>query len=139
MDARPSVRIKSSVRLGIPALDDDHAALSRQLSLFIRLLDGSSSQEALAQAANDFFQMTARHFEAEERLMEATAYPDLQRHADQHALLTRILLDWWREFISRGRYTLSYEDQAFLVEWFEEHIGTEDRWLAEHLHQHGYD
>lgn len=139
MDPDEPVRIKSSVRLGISALDDDHAALGRKLSLFIGLLEGPASQEALAQAANDFFQITVHHFEAEERLMEATAYPDLQRHADQHALLTRILLDWWREFISRGQYTLSRDDQAFLIEWFEEHIGTEDRWLAEHLREHGYD
>ena len=133
------IRVKPSVRLGIPAIDDDHAALDRKLGLLIDLMDSPSSQEALAQAANDFFQITMRHFEAEERLMEATSYPESARHADQHALLMRILLDWWRGFISRGRYSLSRDDRVFLVEWFEEHIDTEDRWLAEHLRQHGYD
>ena len=132
------VRVKPSVRLGVRAIDDDHEAVDRQMGLFIGLLETPSSQEALAQAANDFFQITMRHFEAEERLMEVTAYPDLDRHADQHALLMRILLDWWRGFISRGQYSLSREDRAFLVEWFEDHIDTEDRWLAEHLQRNGY-
>ena len=108
------------------------------MGLFMGLLEAPSSQEALAQAANDFFQMTMRHFESEERLMEMTAYPDLERHSNQHALLTRILLDWWRGFISRGDYDLSRDDREFLVEWFQDHIDTEDRWLADHLRQNGY-
>ena len=132
------VQVRPSVRLGVRAIDDDHAALDRQMALFMDLLDSPSSQEALAQAANDFFQMTMRHFEAEERLMEVTAYPEFERHADQHALLMRILLDWWRGFISRGAYDLSRDDREFLIEWFEEHIDTEDRWLADHLRQNGY-
>ena len=132
------VRVKPSVRLGIRAIDDDHAMMDRQMALFMELLDTPSSQEALAQAANDFFQMTMRHFEAEERLMETTAYPDLDRHSDQHALLMRILLDWWRDFINRGEYDLSRDDRAFLVEWFEDHIDTEDRWLAEHMRKQGH-
>ena len=138
MGPDPQARIKEPVRVGIRCIDVDHLAMHEQMTLFLDLLDRSSSQEPLAQAANDFFQITVRHFAMEERLMEATDYPDRGRHADQHALLMRILLDWWRGFVSRGQYALADEDRAFLVEWFEDHIDTEDRWLADHLRQHGY-
>ena len=134
----PKAPTSPPTRVGIGAIDADHLAMHEQMILFIELLDEPSSQEPLAQAANDFFQITVRHFAMEERLMEVTDYPDRDRHADQHALLMRILLDWWRKFVSRGQYTLSLEDRAFLFEWFEDHIATEDTWLADHLRQHGY-
>ena len=134
----PLCRDGQPTRLGIRAIDEDHAAMGRQIDRFMGLLDADAAQEPLAQAANDFFQMTMNHFAAEERLMEITGYPDMERHADQHALLMRILLDWWRGFVSGGAYTLPRDDRAFLVEWFADHIDTEDRWLAEHLRQHGY-
>jgi hemerythrin len=75
---------------------------------------------------------TAVHFGDEENLMAEVAYPDRERHHDLHLDLAEQTATLASQYLS-GELTLGIPLATFLRDWLTDHIGQEDRRLAEHI------
>lgn len=116
---------------GVPALDQDHAALYEALDRLDRLT-AVGSGEAATRACLDFLAVyTVKHFEAEEAVLRRHAYPQFSDHAAEHVALLHLVA------AQRARLeqdpTSGREIAALLISHFERHIHGADMHYAAFL------
>jgi hemerythrin-like metal-binding protein len=110
--------------LGIPAIDEAHAAL---FSAIARLAPLEAPQ--FSAAFRDLIAAVERDFREEEDLMEEIGFPSLSHHREQHARVLCGLHHAWAAVdegdLAQGRHALS-----LLPQWLLFHQGTMDMALA---------
>ncbi len=122
----------ASYELGIPAVDAQHKHLVALVNRFRSELmeysskEGTGWQNALATVLRETVQYTKTHFSAEEKLMQASGYPNFEYHKRCH-----------QEFVETVTYILesfqtvtlqaAFEFVSYLKEWILSHIAYEDR------------
>ena len=98
-----------SYELGIPVVDEQHKHLVYLCNKFRDKLtnrnvgEGASWQNALSDALRETVQYTKTHFSTEEKLMQASAYPNYDYHKRCH-----------HEFIETITYILGQDILALL-------------------------
>lgn len=104
--------LPDSAEMGLPVLDQAHAALLARLNAAHRAL--SSGEEALARLQLDMLRsdLTA-HFDIEEQIMQALGFADLRSHIRHHATSTAQIDQICRASLSRGSLTVSDLDLCF--------------------------
>ena len=124
-----------------PALETGDAeidAMHRELFNRIDRLLASSrerrSREEVTRTLAFLGDYVVRHFAAEERRMEETAYPGMLAHKAEHARFVQEFSILYGEFMAEGPSSLFVIRIGNRVTtWLREHIYRTDRALVEHL------
>lgn len=114
---------KPAVAASVDAMNEVHRDLLAQINA---LLKGSDS--AVAQGMERLVELMERDFRDEEVLMEQINYPGIRSHMEQHA---RVLAALHR--IEPGDVPAARAALVLLPQWFEMHLATLDKALAEAL------
>lgn len=129
-----------SMSVGIPLLDDDHEIIIR---LNIRLQDGLERQEdapALVEICERLIAFTEFHLAREEKVMEACAYPDLEKHREDHMCFIHGVYGFMDRYAADPGRAVLRELLSYLREWFEHHVLIEDTrmraYIADHQRAH---
>lgn len=126
--------------VGHPIIDHDHAAMAAAINELARFYqaDGGAATDIdrrakLAAAIAEMREVTAKHFQSEQWIMENAGYPTLNAHRRQH----EDLLAEFDAFSAQFQATPASEGEhvlRFLRDWFVFHVQTWDeafaRWLA---------
>lgn len=118
--------------LGEATMDDTHRE-------FVELLNrvGDASDEDLPGALDDFIVHTEAHFGQEDRWMQATAFPPLHCHQNEHANVLEIVREVHKR-VANGQFHLGAALAKAIAEWFPQHAATMDAMLAAFMKQSGY-
>lgn len=106
--------LPAAAEIGLPVLDQAHAALLARLNAAHRAL--ASGNEAQARLQLDLLRSDlATHFDIEEQIMQALSFADLRTRIRHHAASTAQLDEICRTSLSRGALTVSDLDLCFQV------------------------
>lgn len=117
---------------GVPVIDRQHKEL---VVLANAILEGTRTRQPadyMTKAIDELLHLVRLHFDAEESLMAQYSYPGHARHAKAHR---RQLADL-RHFLGNPEHTASTRleiSTAFLNDWIELHILSEDKEFARFL------
>jgi len=128
---------RAELETGMHLIDDQHRQFGRFVNGFLKAYTRNRLDQDKLRQAFTFLQAYAReHLATEAGLMEEYEYPDKARHLGRHQYLT----DWIHATAGRLESGLkldglAMEANAVLVDWFQTHIETVDKRLAEYLVQ----
>ena len=118
--------------VGVEIIDRQHQKLFRLIDQLARGIQAGNSDATLMAVFDELADYTKTHFETEQRLMAAAAYPESPAHVAQHRELEGSLADLV-EKARRGEPWVSLETMNFLRHWLYHHIDDTDRQLAAFL------
>jgi hemerythrin-like metal-binding protein len=122
----------NSYSVGITSIDAQHQnlfAMGRELHTAMSNGQGKAS---LAKILDRLVQYTSVHFAHEERLMRLADYPELAEHTAEHALLTKKVAQFQKDF-EAGRAVMTVQLLQFLKDWLHHHINGSDQKYTPHL------
>ncbi len=118
---------------GHALIDTDHRklfSLIGDLYGYVQIEDATSELDI---ALNELVDYVHAHFELEEQLMEAAAYPDLDTHKEEHRKLQKRVLDYMASYQSDPLAFDLDEFMEFLISWLKNHILKSDMAYVPHL------
>jgi hemerythrin-like metal-binding protein len=104
--------LPDSAAVGLPILDQAHAALLARLNAAHRALTAGEQANARLQLEALRADMAA-HFEIEEQIMQALGFPALRHHVRSHAASAAQLNDICRGSLGRGTLDVSDLDLCY--------------------------
>ena len=104
--------LPASAEVGLPILDQAHAALLARLNAAHRALMAGEEAKARLQLETLRADM-ATHFDIEEQIMQALDFPDLRNHVRSHAASAAQLDAICRASLGRGRLDVSDLDLCY--------------------------
>lgn len=110
---------------GHPEVDRQHQRLFGMINELQAAMSRHHGREILGPLLKDLADYTLEHFAAEEALMRASGFPDLERHQLLHAELARQVDEYLLRY-AEGYFTLPTTLSRFLAEWLKQHIRKED-------------
>jgi hemerythrin len=115
--------------LGVDSIDGSHDELLVQMGRIASVPDNEFAEFYVSLVAK-----IERDFRSEELLMEDLDFPGLKAHREQHA---RVLggLHHVAPLVSKGDIAIGRRAMELLPQWFQLHIATMDRALAEAVNQ----
>ena len=118
--------------IGLREIDLQHKSLVQAVNAMHDAFNSPEGARELGWMLDFLVHYTVDHFQAEEALMAASAFP----RRDEHTRLHGELLGQVGDFL--GRYQSGQEDISeglldFLRQWLVVHIGEEDRRLGVHV------
>jgi len=122
--------------LGIADVDLQHLKLVHLVNDLRDATSGGKGNETLDRALAALIQYTQIHFAAEERLLAANGFPDLDAHRAEHERLTVRLIDI-RAKLHAGRLELTPPVMNFLDDWLVKHIVGTDKNYVDFLKSKG--
>lgn len=117
--------------LGNEAMDRDHHLQVALVSGIAAAIEQARPAEARRLAAQ-LVAYSGMHFGSEELLMSATAYPDRQRHGDEHRMLTQAMQEV-EGALARDERELALAFALDLRAGLAGHIAGADHRLADHV------
>lgn len=123
----------SSYELGIDAMDDTHREFAALVNEFhdVPAEDVTARLEAL-------IRHTEAHFAQEDVWMEASGFPPLHCHRNEHERVLEVLCEVRRRVLA-GDASIVKSLLNELPPWFAHHAATMDAALASHIRQTGYE
>lgn len=118
--------------LGCAPMDETH----KEFVDWINRLAETPDAQFLADF-EQFLEHTRHHFEQEDRWMEASSFPPIHCHVDEHRRVLQTL-ESIRRFVGRGDLGIGRRAVAELVSWFDTHAATMDTALSVHMRNVGY-
>ena len=118
--------------VGEPELDSQHRRLLAIINDFHAAQEQGAGAASLFQVLNNLVSYAEEHFQAEERRLEETHYPDLLRHRREHERLMREIFELHGRY-ERGLPDAAEEVMGFLKSWLLEHILGFDKKYEVHL------
>jgi hemerythrin-like metal-binding protein len=116
----------SSYSVQVRQFDEQHKTLFAMLNRLHEAMGAGQGQRALAKLLEELIRYTKTHFDAEEAVLQANRYPDLERHQAEHAKLAAEVARFQRDFAA-GAVGLSVEVMDFLQRWLRQHILESDK------------
>jgi hemerythrin len=111
VDSGPYV-LPNAARIGLPVLDQAHAALLARLNAAHR--DLSSGHEAEARLQLEMLRSDlVTHFDIEEQIMQGLGFAGMRGQVRRHATITAKFDEICRASLSRGSFTVSDLDLCF--------------------------
>lgn len=115
--------------LGIESIDKQHMGIFEIVHRFYEECLASQGEKTVAETLAFLKSYTEDHFRAEEALMEAHDYPDLERHRGLHQAFLDRFGELVEELDSVGPSQELADDTAEMVQdWLIDHIAQQD-WL----------
>jgi len=120
-----------TLRIGVEAIDQDHLALVKILN---QLTHRSVGDEDLPAIFDELINYTIYHFRREEAVMEACAYPNLDKHRQIHHDLATQVSELAAAFQKGQDPEILTHIRRFLREWLFNHIVKSDADIARFVH-----
>ena len=119
-----------TLSVGVPELDEQHKKLIKMINDLHDAMRGGKGNAAMGTILDGLISYTGYHFTAEEGMMKAAGYQDLDAHKKVHDSFTNKVADL-KENFNNGKTTLSVETMKFLSDWLTSHIkGTDKQYMA---------
>ena len=126
----PFAEWSDDLSVGIEKIDGQHQDLIQILNDLHDAYDLPDRQGAAEACLLKMREYMGQHFADEEQFMKEIGYPELQAQEEQHRSFADRVADY--EVGQISSYT-PYQDMLdFLKEWFDHHISTYDRELADY-------
>lgn len=132
--ASDAYSLPASAVVGLPILDQAHAALLARLNAAHRALTAGDKARARLQLETLRSDM-ATHFDIEEQIMQALGFPALRHHVRSHAASAAQLNDICRSSLGRG--TLDVSDLDLCYQGLIDEILRGDQELKSHFQSMG--
>jgi hemerythrin len=120
----------------LPEVDEEHRELFRMGEELHQAVLTLADRKVIRAMFRVLVDTITAHFEHEERMMEASAYPGLEWHRRQHRGATQAVLAIMRK-LQRGDADAAKELLVFLAGWLEDHTSVTDRMMAAYLRNYG--
>ncbi len=122
--------------VNVRQLDEQHLRLVDMINDLYDAIKREEDQTALRETLKKLLDYTAYHFVREEKLLQQYGYPQLEKHKEEHSILS------WRVLDLRSRYESGEGVQAsevldFLTGWLKNHIMNSDKKYATFLNSKG--
>ena len=117
--------------VGNERIDFEHHIFLDLVTSFSDKIAQGASKEQMLRLLKEIGKYADFHFTSEENMMIDSSYPDMDRHAELHALLIADLHDITGRFSSE--HLAAKEVFDFLFQWFALHTSQEDKLLALHI------
>ena len=118
------------VAVGIDEIDAQHRELLARIAELHRCMRGGETDSVPAVLAG-VRKYARTHFDTEEDHMRRLAYPDMERHVEQHHRFTAELDAFEEDLRQRGTTpSLAIHLAAWLSAWFRDHIRGYDQQLG---------
>jgi hemerythrin len=136
LDDRIRITWDRNLETGDQEIDGQHRELFQRLDNLLAASRERRSREEVAQTLTFLGDYVVQHFAAEERMMAAADYPELEAHRAEHARFVQEFGILYREFKAEGPTTLFIIRVGNRVTgWLREHIYRTDRSFVEFLRQ----
>jgi len=109
-----------------PAMDQQHRKLFDLVNQLHDAMKAGQAKAMMSRVLDELVAYTITHFAAEERMMAAASYPDLNAHVGEHRKLTDTVEKLNRE-VKAGTAGLTVELMEFLQHWLTNHIMQVDK------------
>lgn len=107
-------------------IDAQHREIVNTMNMLYRNLKEKAAPAVLTENLDTLFGIARTHFDQEQRLFEATDYPDTESHIERHrSIMTR--LQEYRGKVQEDPADIAEEISFFLKGWLLEHMLTVDR------------
>ncbi len=120
--------------VGNEVLDAHHRHLIELLNRLHGVIHAADASITVGQVLDDLVAYVGYHFTEEERMMEASGFPDLTAHQFSHAQLTKAVGEMICDYDGNPHFVMAAELFEFLSEWLLRHIRVEDMaykpWLS---------
>lgn len=116
-------------------IDQDHQALIGMVNELHDAAESEQDYQSLSKILTRLAIYTQEHFQREEDLMQASAYPSYRAHKEQHRKLLERVSDLKHE-LENARTLVALETAELLRFWLTSHILLSDKQFADTLHQH---
>lgn len=127
------LRWEPGLAIGVPAVDDQHRELFRQVNLVLAALGDERGAE-VGRALEFLGRYAIEHFAAEERLMRECGYPELEPHRREHVEFVQSFQEVCRSYLAEGaRPPVVVRLNVWLCSWLRRHVGQTDRALGRYL------
>jgi hemerythrin-like metal-binding protein len=123
---------KQEYSVGIPSIDAQHQNLFAISHELYKAMSAGQGKSVLTRILERLVRYTTMHFAHEERLMRQNAYPNLEKHLEEHAALTKQVLKFQADF-QAGRSAITVQLLNFLNTWLEQHIKNSDKAYVPHM------
>lgn len=124
----------SRYSIGIQTIDTQHKGLFDSLNDLHAAMMKGQGQELAGPILQRLVKYTHEHFAAEESMLAAAKYPQLDQHRINHRDFTKKVAEFVTRF-ERGEATSTVELLTFLRDWLAAHIQVEDSkyspWMTE--------
>ena len=127
------------LRTGIPLIDRQHEAYEEQTCRVLALCaEPRVTQSVLADEMAQVRTYALDHFDCEEQLMRSVKYPQFNRHVSRHNTFREQADDFAAELaVDPLSSDFTVRLARLLVDWFCDHVQTEDMKLAAFLRESG--
>jgi hemerythrin-like metal-binding protein len=125
----------TDLETGYDVVDDQHRNLFRMINEMYEAMSQGKEEKLIARLLSELSAYTIDHFEAEQRLMQKSNYPDYESHKALHDEL-RIKVKNMLDGHNTNRKLLSGEFALFLASWLNKHIRVEDQRMIAWFNAH---
>jgi len=133
---RMRITFDKNLETGDAEIDQQHRELFDRIDKLLAASRDKRSREEVGQTLTFLGDYVVHHFSAEERMMEAAAYPEIAAHRAEHARFVQEFTILYNEYKSEGPTTLFIIRVGNRVTgWLREHIYRTDRTLVQWLKQ----
>jgi len=131
---RMRITFDKNLETGDPEIDSQHRELFDRIDKLLAASREKRSREEVGQMLTFLGDYVVHHFAAEERMMAASNYPEIEAHRGEHQRFVQEFGILYKEFKSEGPTTLFIIRVGNRVTgWLREHIYRTDRMLVDHL------
>lgn len=124
---------RQNLALGIDLIDEEHEKIVAYLNTLNDALERGSSDKIISDTLSSVMAYTVFHFNHEEELFGASAYPDAQSHINEHQKIARHLASLREALASSPKERVSMELLSLLKDWLVSHIQQMDRTYVQYL------
>ncbi|WP_158240536.1 bacteriohemerythrin [Telmatospirillum siberiense] len=121
--------------IGNKAIDDDHRKLVLLFNELLAVCSAGADSAIIGRTLEAAITLTREHFNREEDVLQASGYPRLQAHRQEHQVLLKQLVAFGAQLTGGAPMSVDPNVVGFLREWAIRHILGHDREYAAYLQQ----
>lgn len=118
---------------GVKEIDIEHITLIETVDELYEAMQSGKGKEEVISTLNFLESYVKIHFKHEEALQVAYGYPDLHAHQDMHIKFVK-QVENLSDLVEKNATTTNAMKVTYLcMEWLKQHIGVEDKRLANYI------
>jgi hemerythrin len=122
-----------SLEVGIPAIDDQHKELFRQIDI---LLDNNNA-DRVPQTLKFLGEYVEKHFSDEQGIHQRVRYPKAEPHRKMHTAFVSVFKQMKAEYDSGGhKLPVLIKINKTVIDWLKSHIMVHDKEFAAYHKEH---
>jgi hemerythrin len=134
MEVRIRISWDRSLETGDPEIDDQHRELFQRIDKLMAATQDRRARSEVGRLLNFLGDYVVGHFDAEERIMARSGYPDVELHRAEHQRFVADYARLYQDFRADGPshdFVIKFGNRV--TAWLCEHICRTDRQLADYL------